>query len=204
MRKTLAVLLMGVACGGLASGQNLEVNLTQSKPGGMLRAGALYIATPIGEWLYLDLAIEPFVNGNLRPDRDIYLVGPDGTRISLPDLRTIRANRERILGMFGLISTSGAAGAFPIGKQFKIHCGTILPGNSGEDAGMPSGCPRYALWRFDAGRPVERVIPLRNSGLVAQMELLFRASTGTWTAGDYVLTIEGPGDSVTELPVPIG
>ena len=202
MPRTLTALLMGVACAAAASAQNLEVHLTQSERGGPLRAGALYVATPINEWLYFDMALEPSANGRLRADRDIYLVGPDGTRISLPDLRTIRANRDEILGMFGAIATSEAANAFPIGKQFKTHCGAVHTGGSRENPLTPLGCPQYALWRFDAG-PVDRVIPLRKE-LVAQTQLLFRAPAGRWVAGDYVLTIEGPGDSVTELPVPIG
>jgi len=36
-----------------------------------------------------------------------------------------------------------------------------------------------------------------------QTELLFKAPAGGWEAGEYVLTIDGPGDSVTELPVRI-
>ena len=199
MRRILAALLTGMACAGVASAQNLEVHLTRSGTGGPLRVGALYVATPISEWLYFDVAIDPSANGRLRPDRDIYLVGPDGARISLPDLRTIRANRDEILGIFGAIATSEAAAVFPIGKQFKIHCGAILAGNSLE---APDGCPRYALWRLDAG-PVDRVMDLRQD-LVAQTQLLFQAPAGQWTPGDYVLTIEGPGDSVTRLPVQIG
>ncbi len=200
MRKLLVVLAV-VACGAATAAQSLEVHLTRSEPGGPLRAGALYVATPISEWLYFDMALDPSANGDLRPDRDIYLVGPDGTRIPLPDLRTIRANRDEILGMFGAIASSDAAAVFPIERQFKIHCSGILEGNSPFDTN-PSGCPRYALWRLDAG-PVDRVIDLRRD-LVAKTQLLFQAPGGRWAAGDYVLTIDGPGDSVTELPVRIG
>ena len=32
----------------------------------------------------------------------------------------------------------------------------------------------------------------------------FLAPSGSWAAGDYVLSIDGPGDSVTRLPVRIG
>ena len=40
--------------------------------------------------------------------------------------------------------------------------------------------------------------------LVAQTQSLFQAPAGRWTRGDYVVTIEGPGDSVTRLPGQIG
>ena len=129
MRETLAAMLMLVACAGVASAQSLEVHLTQSESGGVLRAGALYVATPISRWLYLDMAIEPFVNGALRPHRDIYLVGPDGTRIPQPGMGTIRANREEILGLFGTISTSDAAAMFPISRQFSTKCGDAQDGS---------------------------------------------------------------------------
>ena len=206
MIRTLAVVLgVAMVCGASASAQSLEVHLTRSEAGGPLRAGALYVATPIGEWLYFDVAIEPFVNGALRPHRDIYLVGPGGARISLPDLRTYRANREEIRGVFGAIATSDAAGVFPIAKQFSVNCAdgpdTLLHG--GASAGGGGGCRRYALWRFTAG-PVDRVIPLDSAGTAVLTELLFQAPAGDWTAGDYVLAIEGPGDSVTRLPVRIG
>ena len=196
MRKVLAVLLLvAMACVGTASAQGLEVHLTRSESVGVLRAGALYVATPISRWLYFDMAIEPFVNGALRPHRDIYLVGPDGTRIPQPDLGTIRANREEILGLFGAISTSDAAAAFPISRQFSTKCG---------DDGVygRATCPRYALWKFEA-EPVGRVMTLRR-GTVVLTEPLFKAPAGGWAAGDYVLTIDGPGDSLTQLPVRIG
>lgn len=192
MRETLAAMLMLVACAGVASAQSLEVHLTRSESGGVLRAGALYVATPISRWLYLDMAIEPFVNSALRPHRDIYLVGPDGTRIPQPELGTIRANREEILGMFGAISTSDAAGMFPISRQFSTKCG-----DAGENV-----CPRYTLWKFEA-EPIERVMTLRR-GTVVLTEPLFKAPAGGWATGDYVLTIDGPGDSVTELLLRIG
>ncbi len=194
MRETLAAMLMLVACAGVASAQSLEVHLTQSESGGVLRAGALYVATPISRWLYLDMAIEPFVNGALRPHRDIYLVGPDGTRIPQPGMGTIRANREEILGLFGTISTSDAAAMFPISRQFSTKCGDAQDGSL--------ACPRYALWKFEA-EPIVRVMTLRR-GTVVLTEPLFEAPAGGWVAGDYVLTIDGPGDSVTELPVRIG
>ena len=194
MRETLAAMLMLVACAGVASAQSLEVHLTQSESGGVLRAGALYVATPISRWLYLDMAIEPFVNGALRPHRDIYLVGPDGTRIPQPGMGTIRANREEILGLFGTISTSDAAAMFPISRQFSTKCGDAQDGSL--------ACPRYALWKFEA-EPIVRVMTLRR-GTVVLTEPLFEAPAGGRVAGDYVLTIDGPGDSVTELPVRIG
>lgn len=194
MRKTLAAMLMLVACAGVASAQSLEVHLTRSESGGVLRAGALYVATPISRWLYLDMAIEPFVNSALRPHRDIYLVGPDGTRIPQPELGTIRANREEILGMFGAISTSDAAAMFPISRQFSTKCGDAQDGSL--------ACPRYALWKFEA-EPIERVMTLRR-GTVVLTEPLFEAPAGGWATGDYVLTIDGPGDSVTELLLRIG
>ena len=201
MRRTLAVALLALACGAAAGAQSLEVHLTRSEPGGPLRTGALYIATPIGEWLYFDMAFEPFVNGTIRPHRDIYLVGPEGTRIALPDLRTYRANREEIRGVFGAIATSDAAGVFPVARQFPIDCTSHSVGQAGAGEGG-DGCERYALWRFSVG-PVARVIAL-NRGITVQTELLFRAPPGGWAAGDYVLTIDGPGDSVTRLPVRIG
>ena len=195
MTRTLAVVLsVAMLCVGSASAQRLEVHLTRFESGGVLRAGALYVATPISRWLYLDMAIEPFVNGALRPHRDIYLVGPDGTRIPQPDLRTIRANREEILGMFGAISTSDAAAMFPISRQFSTKCGDAENGSL--------ACPRYALWKFEVG-PVVRMMTLRR-GTVVLTEPLFEAPAGGWATGDYVLTIDGPGDSVTELPVRIG
>ena len=194
MRETLAAMLMLVACAGVASAQSLEVHLTQSESGGVLRAGALSVATPISRWLYFDMAIEPFVNSALRPHRDIYLVGPDGTRIPQPDMGTIRANREEILGLFGTISTSDAAAMFPISRQFSTKCGDAQDGSL--------ACPRYALWKFEA-EPIVRVMTLRR-GTVVLTEPLFEAPAGGWVAGDYVLTIDGPGDSVTELPVRIG
>ena len=196
MRRTLAVMLMVVAGAAAAPAQNLEVHLTQSESAGALRAGALYTARPIGEWLYFDLAIEAFVRGDLRPHRDIYLVGPDGTRLALPDLRTYRSNREAIREVFGAIATSEAAGVFPIARQFKSHCGSF---GEGRDR---TGCTRYPLWRFDVG-PVITLIPFLPREVVLT-ELLFQAPTGGWAAGDYVLTIDGPGDSVTRLPVRIG
>lgn len=207
MLRTLAVVLaVVVPCVGSASAQNLEVHLTRSESAGVLRAGALYVATPISSWLYFDLAIEPFVNDALRPHRDIYLVGPDGTRIPQPDLRTIRANREEILGLFGAISTSDAAAVFPVSRQFPTKCGDA-PAPPTADGGREAlfgweACPRYALWKFEAG-PVGRVITLRR-GTVVLTEPLFRAPAGAWAAGDYVLTIDGPGDSVTRLAVRIG
>lgn len=206
MRKMLAVVSMLVACAGAASAQSLEVHLSRSESAGVLRVGALYVATPISGWLYFDLAIEPFVNGALRPHRDIYLVGPDGTRIPQPDLRTIRANREEILGLFGAISTSDAAAVFPISRRFSTKCGNAPapPGAEGAREALFGGeaCPRYALWKFEAG-PVVRVMTLRR-GTVVLTEPLFKAPAGAWAAGDYVLTIDGPGDTVTRLPVRIG
>ena len=198
MRKTLAAMLMLVACAGVGSAQSLEVHLTRSEPGGVLRAGALYVATPISRWLYFDMAIEPFVNSALRPHRDIYLVGPDGTRIPQPDLGTIRANREEILGLFGAISASDAAAVFPISRQFSTKCGN----DPATDTQGRETCPRHALWKFEA-EPVGRVMTLRR-GTVVLTEPLFEAPAGGWAAGDYVLTIDGPGESVTQLPVRIG
>ena len=198
MMRTLAVVLSVAMLYVGSSAQSLEVHLTQSESGGVLRAGALYVATPIGRWLYLDMAIEPFVNSTLRPHRDIYLVGPDGTRIPQPDLGTIRANREEILGMFGAISASDAAAVFPISRQFSTKCGN-------DPATQTHGretCPRHALWKFEA-EPVGRVMTLRR-GTVVLTEPLFEAPAGGWATGDYVLTIDGPGDSVTELLVRIG
>lgn len=158
MRKMIAVVLVAMACGAASSAQNLEVHLTRSDPGGELRAGALYVATPISEWLYFDMALEPFVYGTIRSHRDIYLVGSQGTRFPQPDLRTIRANREEILGMFGAISTSEAAGTFPIARQFSTKCG--------DAEGLASAvCPRHALWKFEAG-PVGRVMTLRRGTVV--------------------------------------
>ena len=207
MLRTLAVVLsVAMPCVGSASAQSLEVHLTRSESAGALRVGALYVATPISGWLYFDLAIEPFVNSALRPHRDIYLVGPDGTRIPQPDLRTIRANREEILGLFGAISTSDAAAVFPISRQFPTKCGDSPAPPSVEGAREAlfgtEACPRYALWKFEAG-PVGRVMTLRR-GTVVLTEPLFKAPVGGWAAGDYVLTIDGPGDSVTRLPVRIG
>ena len=192
MRKALAVVLVAMACSAVSSAQHLEVHLTHAEPGDPLRAGALYTATPISGWVYIDLALAPLIRGDIRPHRDIYLVGHEGTRFPLPDLRTYRANRETIREVFGAIAVSESAGVFPIARHYSVGC----------DEGGPVFCRRYALWRFTAG-PVNRVITF-NRSVVVQTELLFEAPPGGWAAGDYVLTIDGPGDSVTELPVRIG
>ena len=71
MRKALATVLVAMACSAVPSAQNLEVHLTHADPGDPLRAGALYTATPINGWLYIDLALAPLIRGALRPHRDI-------------------------------------------------------------------------------------------------------------------------------------
>ncbi len=196
MRSTLATVLTAMACGAAAA-QSLEVHLTHAEPGGALRAGALYTATPINGWLYFDLAFEPFVRGDLR-HRDIYLVGPEGTRFPLPDRQTYRANREVIRGVFGTIATSDAAGVFPISRQFSVKCTDTFPHRGPREvASARRDCERYSVL-LGAGR-----IPL-SRGTAVMAELLFEAPDEGWAAGDYTLTIDGPGDSMTQLPVTIG
>ena len=87
---------------------------------------------------------------------------------------------------------SESAGVFPIARHFSVGC----------DEGGPVFCERYALWRFTAG-PVPRVMTF-NRSVVVYTELLFETPPGGWVAGDYTLTIDGPGESVTALPVRIG
>lgn len=166
MRSTLATVLTVMACGAVSSAQNLEVHLTHAEPGDPLRAGALYTATPIDGWLYIDLALAPLIRGDIRPHRDIYLVGHEGTRFPLPDLRTYRANRETIREVFGAVAVSESAGVFPIARHFSVGC----------DEGGPVFCERYALWRFTAG-PVPRVMTF-NRSVVVYTELLFETPPG--------------------------
>ncbi len=119
MRKALVVVLAAMACSAVSSAQSLEVHLTHAEPGDPLRAGALYTATPINGWLYIDLALAPLISGDIRPHRDIYLVGHEGTRFPLPDLRTYRANRETIREVFGAIAVSESAGCSPSRGTFR-------------------------------------------------------------------------------------
>ena len=196
MRSALATVLMVMACGAAAA-QSLEVHLTHAEPGGALRAGALYTATPINGWLYFDLAFEPFVRGALRSDRDIYLVGPEGTRFPLPDRRTHRTNREVIRGVFGTIATSDAAGAFPISRHFGVNCASTFPHRGPREVASQRDCQRYSLLR-------PRVVISLSRGTTVLTELLFKAPAEGWAAGDYTLTIDGPGDSMTHFPVTIG
>lgn len=191
MRKTLAVVLpLAMLSVASASAQGLRVEATRSPSGAeaALRAGALYVSNPSSEWLYADLAFEAFASGvaNIRPHRDIYLVGPAEARILPPDQRTYRENLDGIRAMMGTLAMSEGAAKLPVRREFPRLC--------------RGGCGRHALWTFH--NVPERVISLRK-GASARIELLFQAPSGTWAAGDYVLTIDGPGDSVTELPVRI-
>ena len=189
MPRVLAVvLLVAMACAVTASAQGLRVEATRSPSGteAVLRAGAVYVSNPSSEWLYADLAFEAFANGVIRPHRDIYLVGPAGARILPPDQRTYRENLDGIRAMMGTLAVSPAAARLPVRREFPRLC--------------RGGCSPYALWTFH-GVP-NRVTTIRK-GAAGRIELLFQAPSGTWTVGDYVLTIDGPGDSVTELPVRI-
>ena len=58
-------------------------------------------------------------------------------------------------------------------------------------------CQRYSLLR-------PRVMISLSRGTTVLTELLFKAPAEGWAAGDYTLTIDGPGDSMTHLPVTIG
>ena len=192
MRRTLAVVLpVAMLSVASASAQGLRVEATRSPSGAeaALRAGAVYVSNPSSEWLYADLAFEVFAGGvaTIRPHRDIYLVGPAGARILPPDQRTYRENLDGIRAMMGTLAMSEGAAKLPVRREFPRLC--------------RGACSRYALWAFH-GVP-NRVIAI-HKGAGARIELLFQAPSGAWAVGDYVLTIDGPGDSVTELPVRIG
>ena len=188
MRKTLAVVLP-VAMLSVASAQGLRVEATRSPSGAeaALRAGAVYVSNPSGEWLYADLAFEAFANGTIQLHRDIYLVGPAGARILPPDQRIYRESLDEIRATIGTLAVSEGAAKLPVQREFPRLC--------------RRNCSRYALWSVNG--VVNRVMTIRK-GAAARIELLFQAPSGTWPVGDYVLTIDGPGDSVTELPVRIG
>lgn len=190
MPKVLAVvLLVAMACAGTASAQGLRVDATSSPSGAeaALRAGAVYVSNPGSEWLYADLAFEAFANGTIQPHRDIYLVGPAGARILPPDQRTYRENLDGIRAMIGTLAVSEGAAKLPVQREFPRLC--------------RRNCGRHVLWAVN-GVP-NRVMSI-HKGAAIRLELLFRAPSGAWAVGDYVLTIDGPGDSVTELPVQIG